>query len=344
MPEFVPGLKLARGFYAEVVAPLLVGVRHSAARLGWGSDVLGFDDDRSTDHGWGPRLQLFVEEHEAPKLASTLDERLPEDYRGWPVRFGWDAVPVMHHVEVTSLSSWLVQRIGVDPRAGMSVRDWLVTPQQRLLEVTAGAVFHDGLGQLQAVREALAWYPDELWVWLLGCQWRRLAQEEAFIGRAAERGDDLGSRVVTARLVRDLMRLCFLLARRYAPYSKWLGTAFRELDAHRAIGPALEAALAADGYAAREAALAEAVEEVARRHNALGITGEVDANVRLYYGRPFRVLMSDRFADACFERVSDPLLSALPPIGSVDQFVDSTDVLSYPARARRARAMYEPDA
>ena len=58
---FVPGLELARQFYAEVVRPLLEqgapGLRYSAALLGPGSEVLGFDSARSTDHDWGPRLQ-----------------------------------------------------------------------------------------------------------------------------------------------------------------------------------------------------------------------------------------------------------------------------------------------
>ena len=60
---------------------------------------------------------------------------------------------------------------------GVPLQAWLSTPQQRLLEVTAGAVFHDDEGELTATREALAWYPDELWLWLLACQWRRIDQE-----------------------------------------------------------------------------------------------------------------------------------------------------------------------
>ena len=163
----------------------------------------------------------------------------------------------------------------------------MITPQQILLEVTAGAVFHDDPGDLKAAREALAWYPDQVWLWLLACQWRRIDQEEPFVGRTAEVGDEFGSRVVATRLVRDLMRLSFLLERRYAPYSKWLGSAFAKLDSHAEIGRALRDILAAENYDQREAALVSAVEALAARHNTLGVTSPLDATVRLFHGRPF---------------------------------------------------------
>ena len=49
-----PGITLARKYYDVVVAPLLdrwcPGVSYAAARIGTGSEVLGLDDDMSTDH------------------------------------------------------------------------------------------------------------------------------------------------------------------------------------------------------------------------------------------------------------------------------------------------------
>jgi len=328
MSVFARGLDLARAFYEESVAPLLGGASHAAALVGWGSDVLGYDTHRSADHGWGPRLQVFVEPGDVRSIRETIDARLPGEFHGWPTRFGWDAVPVSHQVEIVPLAEWLRHRLGFDPRQEISVQNWLSTPQQTLLETIAGAVFHDDRGELTRVRESLAWYPDELWLWLLACQWRRIDQEEAFVGRTAELGDELGSRVVTARLVRDMMRLGFLLERRYAPYSKWLGSAFQELGVGAAIGGALTAALAAENYANRESALVVAVEELATRHNTLGITRTVEARTRLFYERPYRVLRSGRFAEACLERISDPWLRSLPLTGAIDQFVDSTEVLT----------------
>jgi hypothetical protein len=172
----------------------------------------------------------------------------------------------------------------------------------------------------------LAWYPRDVWLWLLACQWQRIGQEEAFVGRTAEVGDELGSRIIVARLVRDLMRLCFLLERRYAPYSKWLGSAFRRLEALETVGPALERALEAATHEAREDAIVEAYEAVASRHNRLGITDPVDPTVRSYYGRPFRVIGASRFASTCLARVDDPFLGSLPLVGGIDQFGDSTDM------------------
>ena len=130
----------------------------------------------------------------------------------------------------------------------MGAADWLRIPTQHLRALTAGAVFEDGTGAVTAARHNLTWYPDSVWLYVLGCQWQRIAQEEAFAGRCAQVGDDTGSAVVTARLVRDVMRLGFLIEREYAPYSKWLGTAFARLRSGPDLIPHMQAALrAADG-------------------------------------------------------------------------------------------------
>jgi hypothetical protein len=338
-PSFVPGAELAGAFYREAVGPLVGRWPHAAALLGWGSDVLGYDTARSTDHGWGPRLTVLVNERDVHAAREALDVGLPPTFHGWPVRFGWDAVPVSHHVTVTPLSAWLLEQLGVDASQGMRTLDWLLTPQQRLLGVVAGAVFADQDGELTRVRRALAWYPDDPWRWLLACQWTRIAQEEAFVQRAAEVGDSLGSAVVGARLVRDVMRLALLLARRYRPYDKWLGSAFRELGDDE-LARHLGDALAASTPERREAALAASYSVVARRHNDTGVTPFVDPATRSFYSRPAQVLMAGRFADACLATVTDPVLARLPLIGAVDQVCDSSDVLSDPSLYRRLSVLY----
>jgi len=340
-PVFSPAAELSATLYTEAVRPLLGALPHAAALLGWGSDVLGYDTARSTDHGWGPRLLVLLGSDDGiEEVSRLLEARLPEHVRGWPVRFGWDAVAVAHHVTVTTLPRWLVEHLGVDATAGMTDLDWLLTPQQRLLGVVAGAVHADHTGALAAVRRRLSWYPDQVWRWLLACQWHRIAQEEAFVARTAEVGDELGSAVVAARLVRDLVRLALLLDRRYAPYSKWLGTAFARAPHPDGLPAHLAEAVHAPDVVRREAGLAAAYATLAARHNASGLTDPVDPTLRTYFERPARVLMADRFTEACLATVADPALRRLPLVGAVDQAVDSTDLLEGPGTWRRLAPLY----
>ena len=337
---FVPGRELSAAFYENAVRPLLEhahpGLVHSAALIGTGSEVVGFDTERSTDHGWGPRLELFIHPQDraaAANLVTMLDERLPATFLGYPVRYPRvDGAPLRHQVTFSDLGEFLSSLLGFDPRPGVSPGDWLRAPTQALHEVTGGAVFHDGLGELAPVIDALAWYPDDMWRYVLACQWMRINQEEAFVGRCGELGDELGSAVVAARIARDLMRLCLLMARRSPPYSKWLGTAFSHLPAAAALTPELRAALAATTWSERETHLCAAYEIVGALHNGAGLTAWVDPTVRLFHSRPFRVIQGDRFSAALLHTITDPWIAALPPVGAIDQFADSTDLLSYPSR------------
>lgn len=340
MPPFLPGLELAAGLYADVVEPLVRPWRHAAALLGPGSEVLGYDDARSTDHDWGPRLQLFVTGDDAGDVRRRIDEGLPHSYAGWPLRYSGESTPVGHHIDVLTLGEWLIGQLGIDSRAGMDTLDWLSIPQQQLLGVVRGRVFADPDGELARARRDLAWYPRDVWLWLLASQWTRLGQEEHFVGRAAEVGDELGSRLLAMRISRELICLSFLLAREYRPYNKWLGTAFAPLPGAGQVAPVLMRALSATDAGIREEALGAAATLLARQHNALGLTEPLDPAVRPFHSRPFRVLLADRFASACRVAIDDPRLRDLPLVGSVDQFVDSVDVLSSAPRARHLRALF----
>lgn len=338
------GLRLSRDFYFEIVRPFihqLVETKpHSAALIGFGSEVLGYDDVRSTDHNWGPRVRIFFDDESTKnsfdELRAQIAERLPEKFSGYPTAFDVDSV------EVFDLREYVDTFLGFDPRTGVKLRDWLSTPSQLLLEVTEGEVFHDGLGQLEGIRSALEWYPHDTWLYLIACQWKRISQEEAFVGRTFEVGDEMGSRLVIARLVRDLTRLCFLFERKYAPYSKWLGSSFQKLSSHDLLAPLFEQALSAETHEDREMALAKCYESAGQIHNELRVTKAVDPSPRTFHSRPFQVLHAERFVEATMEAVTDEEILSLPRhVGSVDQFVDSTDVLGSARRARLVSAFYE---
>jgi Domain of unknown function (DUF4037) len=360
VPEFIPGRELSGQFYARAVRPILdrefPGLPHSAALIGPGSDALGYDTPRSTDHDWGPRVLLFLQDDDASRFATqistALAHQLPVEFLGFSTHFvreGDSRVarpigtgPSNHQVKVGSLRGFLQSSLGLDPSDDLGPVDWLVTPEQGLLEVTAGPVFHDGLGQLTRLRAKLAYYPRDVWLYRLASQWRRLAQLEAFVGRTADVGDELGSRLIAASLVRDLMRLSFLQERTYAPYPKWFGSAFARLPGAAELGGLVSRVLAATSAPELEEHLVQACELVARRHNALGITAPLDPRASLFWDRPFRVIHGDRFADAIAASISDPDVKAIPSkLGAADQLSDSTDLLTNPAFFRGLALVYE---
>lgn len=351
------GLELSRRFFFEAVQPVLERrfpeLEYAAALIGYGSEVLGLDDEMSQDHEWGPRVQLFTDQLDrAPEIERTLAEELPRTFAGFPTNFGptgepgtlWmtatDSGPVAHRVQTFKLADYLRTRIGVDPREGFTAADWLVTPSQQLLELTAGDVFADPIGELTRVRRLLAWYPHDVWLLAMAGHWRRIAQFEHLHGATLIRRDELGSRLLAAALVRDLMFLGFLQHRRYAPYPKWFGAAYAELNLPES--EALVAALSAGGSDASEDALVTAYEIVAGRHNELAVTEEVEATARQFWGRPIRVISADRFVEALRRAISDPDLKAVDhDSGGFDALSDNTQLLSNPLLWRQLVALYD---
>ena len=134
----------------------------------------------SRDHQWGPRLLLFrrddTDPHFGEEIEQALAARLPATFRGYSTSFSpRDAQGVRllvsgavghvpHHVDLWTLGAFTRMELGIASNRSLQARNWLVLPEQKLLQVTAGAVYHDGLGTLTALRERLAYYPRAVWL------------------------------------------------------------------------------------------------------------------------------------------------------------------------------------
>ncbi len=364
MPDFIPGLRLGELFYREAVKPVLDAefpdLLYSAALIGSGSEILGFDTEMSSDHHWGPRIMLFLGDDDYERYKDSIDEmmrhKLPHTVHGYPTNFGdpdpddngvqllqaTNSGPVNHRVELFTLRGFFEDYIGYDIDSEIGAADWLTFPEQLLRTITEGAVYHDG-SRLQVVRDRFAYYPHDVWLYLLTAGWARIGQEEHLMPRAGYTDDEIGSGLIGSRLVRDLMRLCFLMEKVYAPYSKWFGAAFARLKCAGELAPILRRVLLAESWQEREKHLSVAYEYVAEMHNALGITEKLPAQVSSFHGRPFMVIQGDVFVEALRAKISDPEVKRITSktfIGSVDQFSDSTDVLSDRRIFRKLRELY----
>lgn len=347
------GIELSRRFYADIVRPFLdrtaPGLSHAAELSGYGSELLGFDDDLSRDHNWGPRVHIVVSEPDfaahAQGIVSAFSTEAPSHFLGEPI--GWRSRPhpaasgagalgaLDHGLEIHTLESKLSNQLAITTTENLSHLDWLGFPEQRLLAFTAGAVFRDDDGRLTQARVALAWYPDDVWLYKIACQWRRIAEEQAFVGRAGMVGDDIGSRIIAARLVRDVMRMAFLLDRRYAPYPKWFGTSFKSLPLSKNLTPLLDQTLDAPDWQSRGEALAAAYFALAQAQRDRNIGSSFAPVIGPYHERPFATINTDDIGAATIAAIADPAIRTLPVIGAIDQISDLTPVLEDPAASHR---------
>lgn len=354
------GLKLAELFYCEAVKPILqvhfAGLRHSAALIGPGSEVLGFDTPMSRDHHWGPRAMIFLSEADSLKhgeeIREILGRTLPVSFRGYSTNFSTpddhgvqqlqetQSPPINHRVEIFTIDGFFREYLAIDPQGPIDVADWLTFPQQKLRTIANSAIYHDDLG-LSDIRRNFSFYPRDVWLYQLVAHWSAVGQEEAFVGRTAGLGDEIGSSIIAARLVHHLMCLCFLMERQYAPYSKWFGTAFMKLVCAHDLLPLFRVVLSTPSWRQREKALSEAYELVAQLHNRLDITSRLPAKVSRYYGRPFLVIHGETFVKAIREQIQDDRVRRISTnIGGVDVFSTAADLLEATQLRQRLKSLY----
>ena len=366
MRQFIPGLRLSRLFFEQAVRPIMQhdfsGLEYGAGLIGSGSEVLGFDDEMSADHHWGPRVMLFLKEDDYDRardpICKAMSEHLPPVFLGHSTNFSEpnpndnntqllvpvESGPINHRVDVFTSRGYLRSYLNFDIDGEIEAADWLTFPEQKLRTIIEGEVFEDNVG-LEEVRRRFSYYPKDVWLYLLASGWARIGQEEHLMGRAGATGDGIGPALIAARLVRDVMRLCFLMERVYAPYLKWFGTAFQRLACAERIGPHLEAVLRSGTWQEREDHLVPAYEQIAAIHNDLGITEPLPAKADNFFGRPFKVIeLIGGFSKAIMAQITDPevkRITSRKPIGSVDQFSDSTDLLADPQWRPVLRRLYE---
>ena len=237
MADFIKGLDLCRGFFFDAAKPILdqyyPNLKYTAGLIGYGSDVLGYDDEVSRDHMWGPRFYMFLAQrdiHLKNRVFDTLADKLPYTYMGYSVNY---TEPDPHDngvqhpnmissgkvnplIFIQSFDEFLCEQLGTSDIEHLSELDFLTISEHRLLSLAVGRLFVDGL-YLSKRLAHIRCYPDSVRRYLIASNWDIIASEQAFVRRCADVGDDMGSIIICARIAERLMRLCFLYKNRYAP-------------------------------------------------------------------------------------------------------------------------------
>ena len=360
------GLQLAKHFYFDCVRqiiaaqlPELAGA-YAAGLIGYGSDVLGNDDELSRDHEWGPRLVLFLREIDhrrfAEKLDKILGEALPLTFQGFPTRFhrqegGGNTLAMTlstagrHHLALTTPERFMELTLGFKDVPSTEV-EWLLIPEQRLLEFTRGAIFADPVGDITHYRQAFAYLPDNVWQYKLSYAFESLSWELDLVALCGQRGDLISMHLNTAITVERMMKLTFLLDRSYCPgYKKWLQREFSRLPlAAGQIEPLLQRALQSNNYADITTNLNRALEKIYQQLRRLNLAANLPSEAPQKNYRGAVVVDGQNIARRLLESIPSPLRKLRlhgAPYGAADQWLTNEDVLLSPAHLKSLLAVYQ---
>ncbi len=354
----ISGIDLSERFYNDVIKNIIEtefpDLKYAAALIGPGSEVLGLDDEISKDHDWGLKLMIFIEEARFDSCKETLNDifgkSLPYTFLGHSTHWVFNEDKIMrpefieegkvnHQIEIYSVKSFLKKYLALDNLV-LSEKDWLVLPEQRLLEFTSGKIFFDNLGELTVAKSKLSYFPDNVWKYKILSQWNYISQEISFVGRTRLAGDELGARIEASRLARLIIEMVFILKKKYIPYPKWLTTVFQQISIAKKMYPLLLDIMKENDEETREKYLCEAYLMLLEEQNKLKITPEIEGRIQPFHNRPL-IIINELDIIKELENIVEPPLKDLKLIGSLDQFIDCTDIKCNSKLAKNAKGFFD---
>ena len=233
------GIDIARAYWErqgrpaiEAACPELMPLI-AAGLCGSGSECFGFDDDVSRDHDFEPGFCLFLPEEDVVdrRAAFQLEKlyaRLPRDFMG--LRRGFVNPAGGARRGVMRASDFFRDKTGAGDGI-LTVGQWLAIPEHALAEAVNGAIFHDGPGEVTAIRARLARYPRDIRLKKLAGH-LLLAEQAGLYNyeRCLRHGETGAAQLAAGEFVNHAMAAAFLLNDVYRPFYKWQFRALRSLE------------------------------------------------------------------------------------------------------------------
>lgn len=241
------GLELSENYYKTYGEKMLneqfpeIADQAAAGLVGYGSECLGFDDEISMDHDYGPSFCIWLPREiygqYKEKMQAAYDA-LPKEFMGFAGRV--EEEQGKGRVGILCLEDFYLELLGRDS-APESVEEWFAIPESALCTAVSGRVFDDRLGRFTKIREALlAYYPEEVWRKKLAESLARAAQAGQYnYARAMKRGERIAAEICLIEFVKEAMQIVYYLNKKYAPFYKWMHRGVRELSVCGEIGDML---------------------------------------------------------------------------------------------------------
>ncbi len=230
------GLELAESYFVSHGLPLIKAkfpdhaARIAAGLVGLGSDCLGFDDEFSKDHDWGPGFCFWLNKSDFDEIGQSLQseyQKLPDTFDGFERQQSeWGD----GRVGVFEIGEFYKKFIGM-PSSPPALYDWLRLPENGLSVCTSGKVFYDPSQEFSSIRKQLLdFYPEDIRLVKISARCMTAGQSGQYnFVRSIDRNDYFAAQYAETKFCSDIMSLVYLLNRRYAPYYKWLLKGVSEL-------------------------------------------------------------------------------------------------------------------
>ena len=234
------GLSLCESYYHEVGKamleknfPDLLGYM-AIGLVGMGSECLGYDDNLSQDHDFGPGFCIWLPQDIYIKYGSRIqhayDEMNPV-YKGYQ-RF--ESARGNHRVGVFNNEDFYQMYLGKLPT---TLKDWFDVDEQTLLMMTSGKVFRDDLGEFTHIRESLHYYPEDVRIKKLAKAIAKMAQSGQYnYARCMRRYDEVAANLALFEFINQALSCLYLLNKIYKPYYKWVYRGIDDLKIGKDIG------------------------------------------------------------------------------------------------------------
>lgn len=245
--EIVKGLELAEKYYKAYGEKMIkeqfpdITGQAAAGLVGYGSECLGFDDEISGDHDYGPSFCIWLPREiygeYGEKLQAAYDV-LPKEFMGFAARV--EQEQGKGRVGVLCLEDFYLEMIGRES-APKTAQEWFAISEPALCAAVSGQVFEDSLGRFSEIREALlAYYPEEVWRKKLAESLAKAAQAGQYnYARAMKRGERIAAEIALTEFVKEAMQIVYLLNKKYAPFYKWMHRGLKELSICSEVGDML---------------------------------------------------------------------------------------------------------
>lgn len=219
------GYQMIADHFPEIKDQIAVGL------VGQGSECLGFDDELSKDHDYGPSFCIWLPKDIYARYGAAMQkdyESLPQSFMGFQGRI--EEEQGKGRVGVLCLEDFYEGLLGRSTVPN-TVQEWISLDEHALATATNGKVFADYLGKFSEIRNGLlAYYPREVWIRKIVNSMAKAAQAGQYnYARAMKRGERVAAEIALTEFIREIMQLVYLLNKKYAPFYKWMHRGMKDL-------------------------------------------------------------------------------------------------------------------